>query len=220
MLHFGQAGLRSRCRHGAAGVAKAKADHVVIAGHDGGTGASRCFDQACRYALGTGPGRNPADPGAEPPALAHPGAGRRPDEDWRDVVIGRAVGADDSASPPRRWWLRLHHDAQVPPQHLSGRRGHARPGAAQEIYRPARARGQLLFLLAEEVRQIMAQLGIKKLDDMIGRADLLDRARAIAHWKASGLTSRIFHLPMCRNPSRPPGGRAGPWPGEGIGQQA
>ena len=66
----------------AAGVAKAKADHVVIAGHDGGTGASPlALDQACRHAVGAGPGRNAADAGAEPPARPHPRAGRRPDED-------------------------------------------------------------------------------------------------------------------------------------------
>jgi hypothetical protein len=66
----------------AAGVAKCKADHVVIAGHDGGTGASPW--SSIKHA-GTpweiGPGRNPADPGAQPPARPHPRAGRRPDED-------------------------------------------------------------------------------------------------------------------------------------------
>jgi len=52
------------------------------------------------------------------------------------------------------------------------------------------------FFIAEEVRQIMAQLGIRKFDDLIGRADLLDRTKAISHWKASGLDfSRIFYLP-------------------------
>jgi hypothetical protein len=43
------------------------------------------------------------------------------------------------------------------------------------------------FFIAEEVRQIMAQLGIRKFDDMIGRADLLDMRQGIEHWKASGL---------------------------------
>ncbi|MDB5846331.1 MAG: glutamate synthase subunit alpha, partial [Rhodoferax sp.] len=48
----------------------------------------------------------------------------------------------------------------------------------------------------EEVRQIMAQLGIRKFDDMIGRADLLDMRKGIEHWKASGLDfSRLFALP-------------------------
>jgi glutamate synthase (NADPH/NADH) large chain len=52
------------------------------------------------------------------------------------------------------------------------------------------------FFVAEEVRQIMAQLGIRKFDDLIGRADLLDTKKGIAHWKARGLDfSRLFALP-------------------------
>jgi glutamate synthase (NADPH/NADH) large chain/glutamate synthase (ferredoxin) len=49
------------------------------------------------------------------------------------------------------------------------------------------------FFVAEEARQIMAQLGIRKFDDLIGRADLLDTRKGIAHWKASGLDfNRLF----------------------------
>jgi glutamate synthase (NADPH/NADH) large chain len=52
------------------------------------------------------------------------------------------------------------------------------------------------FFIAEEVRQIMAQLGIRKFDDLIGRADLLDMRSGIAHWKASGLDfGRLFAMP-------------------------
>jgi glutamate synthase (NADPH/NADH) large chain len=50
------------------------------------------------------------------------------------------------------------------------------------------------FFVAEEARQIMAQLGIRRFDDLIGRADLLDTKKGIEHWKARGLDfSRIFH---------------------------
>jgi hypothetical protein len=45
------------------------------------------------------------------------------------------------------------------------------------------------FFIAEEVRQIMAQLGIRKFDDLIGRADLLDTRKGIEHWKARAWTS-------------------------------
>jgi glutamate synthase (NADPH/NADH) large chain/glutamate synthase (ferredoxin) len=52
------------------------------------------------------------------------------------------------------------------------------------------------FFIAEEVRQIMAQLGIRKFDDLIGRSDLLDTRAGIAHWKARGLDfSRLFAQP-------------------------
>jgi glutamate synthase (NADPH/NADH) large chain len=52
------------------------------------------------------------------------------------------------------------------------------------------------FFVAEEARQIMAQLGIRSFDQLIGRADLLDMKKGIAHWKARGLDfSRVFHQP-------------------------
>jgi glutamate synthase (NADPH/NADH) large chain/glutamate synthase (ferredoxin) len=53
------------------------------------------------------------------------------------------------------------------------------------------------FFIAEEVRQIMAQLGIRKVDDMIGRTDLLDMKKGIEHWKARGLDfSRLLAQPL------------------------
>src|SRR5574337_257468 len=52
------------------------------------------------------------------------------------------------------------------------------------------------FFVAEEVREIMPQLGISKFDDLIGRADLLDMKKGIEHWKAKGLDySRVFFRP-------------------------
>jgi len=53
------------------------------------------------------------------------------------------------------------------------------------------------FFIAEEVRHIMAQLGIAKFDDMIGRADLLDMKQGVEHWKAKGLDfSRLLAMPQ------------------------
>ena len=52
------------------------------------------------------------------------------------------------------------------------------------------------FFVAEEARQLMAQLGIRTYDELIGRADLLDKSKAIGHWKAQGLDfSAIFYQP-------------------------
>jgi glutamate synthase (NADPH/NADH) large chain len=52
------------------------------------------------------------------------------------------------------------------------------------------------FFIAEEVREIMASLGIRKLGELIGRTDLLDMRKGIEHWKARGLDfSRIFQMP-------------------------
>jgi glutamate synthase domain-containing protein 3 len=52
------------------------------------------------------------------------------------------------------------------------------------------------FFVAEEVRELMAKLGVRRFEELIGRADLLDTKKGIAHWKACGLDfSRIFHRP-------------------------
>ena len=52
------------------------------------------------------------------------------------------------------------------------------------------------FFVAEEVRQLMAQLGFRRFDDMIGRMEKLNMRKAIDHWKAKGLDfSRILHMP-------------------------
>ncbi|MDR3087228.1 MAG: glutamate synthase subunit alpha, partial [Azoarcus sp.] len=52
------------------------------------------------------------------------------------------------------------------------------------------------FFVAEEARELMAQLGIRKFDDLIGRSDLIDMKKGIEHWKARGLDySRIFYRP-------------------------
>jgi glutamate synthase (NADPH/NADH) large chain len=52
------------------------------------------------------------------------------------------------------------------------------------------------FFVAEEARELMAMLGIRRFDDLVGRSDLLDMRRGIEHWKAKGLDfRRVFHQP-------------------------
>jgi glutamate synthase domain-containing protein 3 len=52
------------------------------------------------------------------------------------------------------------------------------------------------FFVAEEVRELMAKLGIRKFNELIGRSDLLDISQGIEHWKAKGLDfSKIFYVP-------------------------
>src|SRR5690606_21088143 len=59
------------------------------------------------------------------------------------------------------------------------------------------------FFVAEEVREIMAQLGIRTFDELIGRVDLLDMRKGIEHWKARGLDfSGIFHQVAADEPVR------------------
>lgn len=59
------------------------------------------------------------------------------------------------------------------------------------------------FFVAEEARQIMAQLGIRTFDDLIGRADLLDMKAGLDHWKAQGLDfGRLFAVPPVESPAQ------------------
>ena len=52
------------------------------------------------------------------------------------------------------------------------------------------------FFVAEEVREIMAQLGFRTFSEMIGQSNQLDKDRAIEHWKARGLDfTKLFHKP-------------------------
>src|SRR5690348_12971754 len=75
--------------------------------------------------------------------------------------------------------------------------------ATQDPVLRAKFKGQpehvvnFFFFIAEEVREIMAQLGIRKFDDLIGRSELLDMKKGIEHWKAKGLDfSRVFYQPQ------------------------
>jgi glutamate synthase (NADPH/NADH) large chain/glutamate synthase (ferredoxin) len=59
------------------------------------------------------------------------------------------------------------------------------------------------FFVAEEARRIMAQLGIARFDDLVGRADLLEFDAAVSHWRARGIDlSQVLHVPSVETPRR------------------
>ena len=132
----------------AAGVSKARADHVTIAGFEGGTGASPLTSikhAGSPWEIGLAETHQTL--GRQPAARAHRRAGRRrhphrPRRGGRRAARRRRVRLLHRAVDRRR----LHHDAQVPPQHLPGRRRHPGPGAARPLQGTARARHQLLLL--------------------------------------------------------------------------
>ena len=128
----------------AAGVVKAGADHVVIAGHDGGTGASpQSSIQSAGVPWEIGLAETQQTLLANDLRSRGP-ADRRPDAD-------RARRPDRGAPRRRRVRLldrpadrdRLHHDAGLPPEHLPGRGREPGPRAAAALRRQARARRQL-----------------------------------------------------------------------------
>ena len=185
----------------AAGVAKAKADHVVIAGHDGGTGASPWSSikhAGTPWELGLAETQQTLVLNRLRGRIRVQADGQM--KTGRDVVIGALLGADEFgfATAP----LVVEGCIMMRKCHLNT----CPVGVAtQDPVLRAKFAGKpehvvnFFFFVAEEARQIMAQLGIRKFDDLIGRTDLLDTRKGIAHWKAQGLDfSRIFHQPTCR----------------------
>ncbi|MGE5622349.1 MAG: glutamate synthase-related protein [Bacillota bacterium] len=182
----------------AAGVAKAKADHVVIAGHDGGTGASPLSSikhAGTPWELGLAETQQTLVLNRLRSRIRVQTDGQI--KTGRDVVIGALLGADEFgfATAP----LVVEGCIMMRKCHLNT----CPVGVAtQDPVLRAKFSGKpehvvnYFFFVAEEVRQIMAQLGIRKFDELIGRSDLLDKSKAITHWKAKGLDfSKIFHQP-------------------------
>lgn len=182
----------------AAGVAKAKADHVVIAGHDGGTGASPWSSikhAGTPWELGLAETQQTLVLNRLRSRIRVQADGQM--KTGRDVVIGALLGADEFgfATAP----LVAEGCIMMRKCHLNT----CPVGVAtQDPVLRAKFAGKpehvvnYFFFVAEEARQIMAQLGIRKFDDLVGRSDLLDMKKGIAHWKARGLDfSRVFHQP-------------------------
>jgi glutamate synthase (NADPH) large chain len=183
----------------AAGVAKCKADHVVIAGHDGGTGASPWSSiKHCGtpWELGLAETQQTLVLNRLRSRIRVQADGQM--KTGRDVVIGALLGADEFgfATAPlvvegcimmRKCHLNTC-PVGVATQDPALRKKFA--GKPEHVV-------NYFFFVAEEARQIMAQLGIRKFDDLIGRADLLDMKKGIEHWKARGLDfTRLLHQPQ------------------------
>ena len=182
----------------AAGVAKCKADHVVIAGHDGGTGASPWSSiKHCGspWEIGLAETQQTLVLNGLRSRIRVQADGQM--KTGRDVAIAALMGADEFgfATAP----LVVEGCIMMRKCHLNT----CPVGVAtQDPQLRKKFSGKpehvvnYFFFIAEEVRQIMAQLGIAKFDDLIGRVDLLDTRSGIEHWKAKGLDfSRIFAQP-------------------------
>jgi glutamate synthase (NADPH/NADH) large chain len=182
----------------AAGVAKAKSDHVTIAGHDGGTGASPVSSikhAGTPWELGLAETQQTLVLNRLRGRIAVQVDGQM--KTGRDVVIGALLGADEFgfATAP----LVVEGCIMMRKCHLNT----CPVGVAtQDPKLRAKFKGQpehvvnYFFFVAEEVREIMAQLGARSFDELIGRADLLEMKKGIDHWKARGLDfSRIFYQP-------------------------
>ncbi|MGZ8215064.1 MAG: glutamate synthase large subunit, partial [Methylosarcina sp.] len=186
----------------AAGVSKAHADHVTIAGYDGGTGASPMTSikhAGLPWEIGLAETHQTLIINKLRGRIAvQVDGGLRT---GRDVVIGALLGADEFgfATAP----LIVSGCLMMRKCHLNT----CPVGVAtQDPELRKRFTGQpehvvnYFFLVAEDVRRWMAKLGFRRITDMIGRSDRLDMQCAINHWKTEGLDfSRIFYRPEVDN---------------------
>ncbi|MEY2659749.1 MAG: Ferredoxin-dependent glutamate synthase 1 [Pseudomonadota bacterium] len=183
----------------AAGVAKCKSDHVVISGHDGGTGASPWSSikhAGSPWEIGLAETQQTLVLNRLRGRIRVQADGQM--KTGRDVAIGALLGADEFgfATAPlvvegcimmRKCHLNTC-PVGVATQDPALRKKFA--GKPEHVV-------NYFFFVAEEVRQIMAQLGIARFDELIGRSDLLDMRKGIEHWKASGLDfTRLLATPQ------------------------
>jgi len=180
----------------AAGVSKCKADHVTISGYEGGTGASPLTSlthAGSPWEIGLAETQQTLLlNGLRSRIAVQVDGGLRT---GRDVAIGALLGADEFgfATAP----LIAAGCIMMRKCHLNT----CPVGVAtQDPVLRARFTGQpehvinYFFFVAEELRQIMAELGFRTVAEMVGRVDRLDMKRAMAHWKAQGIDlSRLLH---------------------------
>jgi len=180
----------------AAGVAKARADHITISGYDGGTGASPLTSlkhAGSPWEIGLAETHQTLVLNGLRSRVALQVDGGL--KTGRDVIIGALLGADEfgfSTAP-----LIAAGCIMMRKCHLNT----CPVGVAtQDPVLRTRFKGtpehviNYFFFVAEEVREILASLGAKNFDEIIGMSELLEKDQMIAHWKSEGLDfSRIFH---------------------------
>ena len=187
----------------AAGVAKAHSDVIMISGHDGGTGASPLTSlkhAGIPWELGLAETQQTLVLNRLRDRVIVQTDGQM--KTGRDVVIAALLGAEEYgfATAPLVVMgcimMRVCHLDTCPVGIAT-----QNPKLREKFTGKAEHVVNFFRYVAEEVRELMATLGFRNLDDMIGRSDLLDMKRAITHYKARGLDfSKIFY-----RPDTPPG---------------
>ncbi|WP_230279825.1 glutamate synthase large subunit [Croceicoccus sp. Ery15] len=180
----------------AAGVSKARADHVTISGYEGGTGASPLTSlthAGSPWEIGLAETQQTLllnDLRARIAVQVDGGL-----RTGRDVAIGALLGADEFgfATAPliaagcimmRKCHLNTC-PVGVATQNPELRKRFT--GMPEHVV-------NYFFFVAEELRQIMAEMGFRTLEEMTGRVDRIDMKRAVSHWKAHGIDlSKLLH---------------------------
>ena len=181
----------------AAGVTKAKADHITVSGHDGGTGAAVWTGiKGCGlpWELGLAETQQTLVLNGLRDRIILNTDGQL--KTGRDVAIAALLGAEEfgfSTAPLIALGCIMMRKCHLNTCPVGI--------ATQDPELRKKFRGQpehvmnFFFMLAEEVRTIMAELGFRKMDDMIGRSDLLDMNDAMKFYKTQGLDLSGLLLP-------------------------
>ncbi|GAB5499446.1 MAG: glutamate synthase large subunit [Pseudohongiellaceae bacterium] len=173
----------------AAGVTKAKTDHLVIAGHDGGTGASPLTSikhAGLPWELGVAETHQTLVMNNLRSRVTLQTDGQL--KTGRDIAVAALLGAEEYgfATAPLITlgciMMRKCH-LNTCPVGIATQDPELRKkfkGKPEHVV-------NYLFMVAEEMREIMASLGLRTVNEMIGRVDLLNADKAVNHWKAKGL---------------------------------
>ncbi len=189
----------------AAGVTKCKADHITISGYDGGTGASPLTsikNAGTPWELGLAETHQTLVVNKLRDRISLQVDGGL--KTGRDVIIGALLGADEfgfSTAPLISVGCIMMRKCHLNtcPVGIATQNEELRKkfkGTPENVI-------NYFFLVAEEVREIMADLGINKFQDLIGRSDFLQKNKAINHWKAKNIDlSKILHTPEYNDPNQ------------------
>jgi glutamate synthase (NADPH/NADH) large chain len=182
----------------AAGVAKAKSDVVLISGHDGGTGASPLTSikhAGAPWELGLAETQQTLLINGLRDRIVVQTDGQL--KTGRDVLVAALLGAEEFgfATAPLVVsgcvMMRVCHLDTCPvgvatQNPVLRERFSGKPEFVENFF----------LFIAEEVRELLADLGFRSMEEAIGRAELLDVSRALDHWKAAGLDlTPLLHVP-------------------------
>jgi len=190
----------------AAGVSKAHADVVLISGHDGGTGASPLTSlkhAGAPWELGLAETQQVLVMNDLRSRIRVQTDGKL--QTGRDVAIATLLGAEEfgfSTMPLVALGCIMMRKCHLNTCPVGI--------ATQDPVLRKKFTGQpedvinFFFFIAEQVRRIMARLGFRKMEDMVGRVDMLETREAVEHWKARGLdfSSILYNPPVPSRVSR------------------
>lgn len=182
----------------AAGVSKAHADVVLISGHDGGTGASPLTSlkhAGGPWELGLAETQQTLLLNGLRDRIVVQTDGQL--KTGRDVIVAALLGAEEFgfATAPLVVsgcvMMRVCHLDTCPVGIAT-----QNPALRERFSGKAEYVVNFFEFIAEEVRELLAELGFRSIEEAVGHAELLDTTRAVSHWKAQGLDLEpLFHVP-------------------------